>query len=87
MKNTLQTALPVWTKTPEDKRFPIILAIVANEMTAAQQDTFLAYYLMGKTIQQIADEKKVNKSTVCRNLQRAEAKLLRFTRYLEMVQT
>lgn len=48
MKNTLQTALPVLTKTPEDKRFPIILAIVANEMTAAQQDTFLAYVPDGK---------------------------------------
>ncbi|MBQ6951408.1 MAG: sigma-70 region 4 domain-containing protein [Clostridia bacterium] len=86
MKNTLQTASPILSKTPAEKRFHIILAIVANEMTEAQQDTFLAYYLGGKTIQQIADERKVNKSTVSRNLQRAEERLLRFTRHLDMVQ-
>jgi len=84
MKNTLQTALKTYALDSR-KLMAILLEIAANELTEVQQDTFLAYYLRGKSIPEIAAEKNVNKSTVSRNLQKAEAKLLRYTRYLEMV--
>ena len=41
----------------------------------------LAYYFENKSVLQIAEERSVNKSTVCRTLRRAENKLRRFLQY------
>lgn len=78
------TLLTVLTRggTTNRKLLSILLKIVENELTETQQTTFIAYYLQRKSITQIANERKVNKSTVCRNLQRAEKKVLLFTKYL-----
>ncbi|MBR5463245.1 MAG: sigma-70 family RNA polymerase sigma factor, partial [Butyricimonas sp.] len=40
-----------------------------------------AYYFQEQTLAQIAADRGVNKSTVCRTLHRAEEKLRRFLRY------
>ena len=56
-------------------------AVIANELTELQRQTLTAYYFGQQTIPQIAAARGVNKSTVCRTLQRAEAKLRRFLRY------
>lgn len=56
-------------------------AVIQQELTELQRYTVLAYYFENKTLLQIAEERSVNKSTVCRTLQRAEDKLRRFLQY------
>lgn len=56
-------------------------AVIREELTELQRYTILAYYFENKTLLQIAEERSVNKSTVCRTLKRAEEKLRRFLRY------
>ena len=81
MHPTLLTPLP--TDSAEVKRRKQqLLAIVMNELTEAQRGTYLAYYVKGLTIPEIARKRKVNKSTVCRTLRRAEDKVMRYTKYL-----
>lgn len=46
-----------------------------------QREVLTAYYFQEQTMQQIADDRGVNKSTICRTLHRAEEKLRRFLRY------
>jgi RNA polymerase sigma factor (sigma-70 family) len=41
----------------------------------------VAYYFQERTLAQIAQERGVNKSTVCRTLHRAEEKLRKFLKY------
>lgn len=55
--------------------------VIEHELTAAQRHVIEQYYLHGKTIIQIADERGVNKSTVCRTLQRAEKRIRQILRY------
>lgn len=52
-----------------------------HELTPLQRETILAYYVLQKNIPTIARERGVNKSTVCRTLQRGEARLRRCLRY------
>lgn len=56
-------------------------AVIQEELTELQRYTILAYYFENKTLLQIAEERNVNKSTVCRTLKRAEDKLRRFLQY------
>ena len=55
--------------------------VMEYELTPMQRETILAYYFSGKNICQIAKERGVNKSTVCRTLHRAEVRLRRCLRY------
>ena len=55
--------------------------VIHQELTELQRYTILAYYFENKTLAQIAEERCVNKSTVCRTLKRAEDKLRRFLQY------
>ena len=52
-----------------------------NELTELQRQTILAYYFQQQTITEIARDRGVNKSTVCRTLHRAEDKVKRFLKY------
>lgn len=52
-----------------------------EELTQLQRQTLTAYYFQRQTIPQIAADRGVNKSTVCRTLRRAEEKLRRYLRY------
>ena len=47
--------------------------VMDNELTACQRETVVAYYL--------EKERCVNKSTVCRTIQRAERRMRRCLRY------
>ncbi len=51
--------------------------VIREELTELQRYTILAYYFRDRTIPQIARERGVNKSTVCRTLHRAEATIRR----------
>ena len=78
---TLLTPLP--TDSPgvqqQKKR---LRSIVMNELTEAQRGTYLAYYVKGLTIPAIAELRRVNKSTVCRTLKRADDKVEKILRHL-----
>jgi DNA-directed RNA polymerase specialized sigma24 family protein len=52
-----------------------------GELTDLQRETIIAYYFQQKNICHIARERGVNKSTVCRTLHRAEARIRRCLKY------
>ncbi|MGM9557652.1 MAG: sigma factor-like helix-turn-helix DNA-binding protein [Oscillospiraceae bacterium] len=58
-----------------------IRRVMDAELTEAQRQALEGYYLQKKNIPQLARERGVNKSTICRTLQRAERRLRRFLRY------
>ena len=55
--------------------------VMEAELTETQRQVLIGYYLEKKNIPQLARERGVNKSTVCRTLQRAERRLRRFLKY------
>jgi len=55
--------------------------VIREELTELQRYTLSAYYFQQQSLTQIARDRGVNKSTVCRTLHRAEEKLRRFLRY------
>ncbi len=55
--------------------------IIQTELTDLQRQAIMGVYFQGKTIGDIARERGVNKSTVCRTLKRGEAKLKRYLQY------
>lgn len=58
-----------------------IRRVMDAELTEKQRLVFDGYYLQKKNIPQLARERGVNKSTICRTLQRAERRLRRFLKY------
>lgn len=54
---------------------------IREVLTAKQRETLLAYYIQQKNIPQIAAERGVHKSTVCRTLRRAETRLKKYLQY------
>lgn len=59
-------------RLPPQVQLQRVQQVIRLELTPLQRDTLLAYHIHGKTIPQIAKERGVNKSTVCRTLRRAE---------------
>lgn len=68
-------------RLPRQVQLERVRRVVAAELTELQRQTLLAYYFQGMNICQIAQERGVNKSTVCRTLHRAEARLRRSLKY------
>ena len=68
-------------KTAEDPEEIFHLKRRIAELTPKQRETILAYYFQDMTIEQIAQKRGVNKSTVCRCLKRAEDRVRRCLRY------
>ena len=52
-----------------------IRRVIERELTAKQREIILAYYFQDKSIPEIAAERGIHKSSVCRCLQRAEKKV------------
>lgn len=55
--------------------------VMERELTPWQREVLRAIYLEGRTQSQLARERGVNCSTICRTLHRAEARLRRYLRY------
>ena len=55
--------------------------VIREELTDLQREVLMAYYFQEIPIPQIARDRGVNKSTVCRTIHRAENKLRRFLKY------
>ena len=80
MKNTLFEGA-FFRQLPREQQVRRMKMVIQEELTELQRYTILAYYFENKTLLQIAEERSVNKSTVCRTLKRAENKLRRFLKY------
>ena len=68
-------------RLPREVQLKRVQRVIQEELTPLQRETLVAYYFQEQTLAQIAADRGVNKSTVCRTLQRAEEKLRRFLRY------
>ncbi len=68
-------------RLPRDLQLERVRRVVQEELTPLQRDVLLAFYFHERNITEIAAERGVNKSTVCRTLHRAEARLRRYLKY------
>lgn len=68
-------------RLPREIQLKRVQRVMQEELTDLQREALLAYYFQEKTLAQIAGERGVNKSTVCRTLRRAEEKLRRYLKY------
>lgn len=80
MKNILYEGY-LGPRLPREMQLKRVQRVIQEELTPLQREALLAYYFQEKTIAQIAQERGVNKSTVCRTLHRAEDKLRRYLKY------
>ena len=68
-------------RLPREVQIKRVQRVIREELTQAQREVLLAYYMQDLSIPQIAQERGVHKSTVSRTLHRAETKLRRYLRY------
>lgn len=68
-------------RLPREMQLKRVQRVIQEELTEMQRQTLLAYYFQEQSITEIAEERGVNKSTVCRTLHRAEEKLRRYLKY------
>ena len=80
MRNTLFEGYE-GPRLPREVQLRRLRRVIEAELTPRQKQTLTAYYFQQQTIPEIAREQGVNKSTVCRTLHRAEAKIRRCLRY------
>lgn len=77
MKNILYNDIRI----PKEIQLRRMKHVMENELTPLQRDLLTAIYYEGKSQVQIAQERGVCRSTVCRTLRRAEDRLRRYLRY------
>ena len=80
MRNTLFDGYE-GPRLPRETQLRRLRRVIEQELTDKQRQTLIAYYFQNKTMTQIAQEQQVNRSTVCRTLHRAEARIRRCLRY------
>ena len=68
-------------RLPKEVQLKRVQRVIREELTPLQREALIAYYFQEQSITQIAQERGVNKSTVCRTLHRAEEKLSRYLIY------
>lgn len=68
-------------RLPKEVQLERTRRVIWEELTAPQREVLLAYYYHSRTIPEIAAERGVNKSTICRTLHRAENRLRRYLKY------
>ena len=80
MKNTLYEGYegPRLSRQAQMKR---LSRVIEMELTDTQRQILVAYYFQNQTMAQIARERGVCPSTVCRTLHRAEKRVRRCLRY------
>ncbi len=69
------------SELPREELVKRMKTVIREELTELQRYTLIAYYFENRSLPQIAEERCVNKSTICRTLKRAEDKLRRFLQY------
>lgn len=68
-------------RLPREVQKKRLQRVIREELTENQRQVLLSYYYRRMTLEAIARERGVNKSTVCRTLKRAEGRLRRFLKY------
>lgn len=68
-------------RMPKDLQIQRIRRVIEEELTSVQRAVIIAYYIENKTMEEIALDRAVCRSTVCRTLHRAEDKLRRYLKY------
>ena len=68
-------------RLPREVQLKRVRRVIEEELTPAQREILTAFYFQKLTITQIARDRGVNKSTICRTLHRAEENLRRFLKY------
>ena len=80
MKNILYEGY-LGPRLPREVQLERVRRVIQEELTDLQREALIAYYFQERTITDIAAQRGVNKSTVCRTLHRAEQKLRRYLKY------
>lgn len=80
MKNTRYEGY-LGPRLPREVQLKRVQKVLREELTELQRYTLSAYYFQQQTLEQIARDRGVNRSTVCRTLHRAEEKLRKFLKY------
>lgn len=68
-------------RLPREVQLNRVRRVIQEALSPAQRETLIAYYFHHKTMLEIAQERGVHKSTVCRTLHRAEQNLRRLLQY------
>ena len=68
-------------RLPREMQLERVRRVIKEELTPLQREVLTAYYFQEMTLSQIAQERGVNKSSVCKALKRAEYRLRRFLKY------
>ena len=68
-------------RLPRQVQLRRLKKVIENELTDKQREVLIAYYFQNQTMAEIAQERGVCRSTVCRTLHRAEARVRRCVKY------
>ena len=68
-------------RLPREVQLKRVQQVIREELTPLQREALIAYYFQELSIPEIARERGVNKSTVCRTLHRAERRLQILLKY------
>ena len=68
-------------RLPQQVQLQRVKKVICMKLTPCQRQVIIAYYFQMKTIPQIAQERNVHKSTVCRTLHRAERRVRQLLKY------
>ncbi len=68
-------------RLPPEVQSKRVNMVIQRELSACQREILIAYYFRELSITEIARERGVHKSTVCRTLHRAERRLQMLLRY------
>ena len=68
-------------RLPREMQLKRVQRVIKEELTPLQREVLTAYYFQEMTLAQIAQERGVNKSSICRALKRAEDRLRRYLKY------
>ena len=68
-------------RLPPSTQMQRLRRVIERELTQTQREVIVAYYFQDKTIPEIAAERGVQKSSVCRCLKRAERRVRLCLRY------
>ena len=80
MKNTLFEGYE-GPRLPRQIQMKRLRRVIEGELTENQREILVAYYFQSKTMAQIALERGVCRSTVCRTLHRAEERVRHCLKY------
>ncbi len=80
-RNTLFDSVYEGSHLSRQEQARRVRKVMELELTPIQREVIVAYFVENKSMPQIARERGVNKSTICRNLHRGMGRIRRCLRY------